>query len=114
MGVVEIDSSDGPVALWVGWLLDDLHNAIALQLRHAVGLGIFHLGKQNLSALPLMAEALRGVADRILQNVVAQNQANRIARREMLGQAQRLRDAARAILIGIVQLFEAKLAAISK
>ncbi len=55
-----------------------------------------------------------GFADGVFEDVVAEDQADAVAAGEVLGQAQGLGDAAGAVLIGVVEVFEAELAAVAE
>ena len=70
------------------------------------------LFQQNLGAGPLLLEILRHVPDAAFDDVVAQDHADRFAVGEMLGQAQRVGDAAFALLVGVVQMLQTEFLAI--
>src|SRR5438045_9532126 len=61
-----------------------------------------------------MAETLARFPDRVLENIVAKNQQDRIAAREILGQSQRLGNSSRTFLIGVIRGLQPRLAAISQ
>src|SRR5688572_15243613 len=84
LAVVEIDPDDGPVALRVRRLLHDPHDAFPLHFRHAVGLRILDLREQDLRALALVTESPDRFLQRVLDDVVAEDQADRVAVGEVL------------------------------
>jgi len=59
-----------------------------------------------------VSEAFDGFADGVFDDVVAEDQADRVVLGEVLGQAQCLRDAAGTLLIRVVQVLEPELAAV--
>ena len=65
-----------------------------------------------MGALRLAAEAVGRLADAAFDNVVAQDDADLLPIGEMFGQRQRVRDAAFAFLIGVVDVLESEMLAI--
>ena len=53
--------------------------------------GVLHLRQQDLGALSLVPKSPDAFADRVLNDVVAENQADRLPLGKMLGQRQRAR-----------------------
>ena len=61
-----------------------------------------------------MAEGLHRVADGALDDVISENHADLLAVGEMLGQGQRIGDAAFPLLICVVEVIEAELLAVGE
>ena len=62
----------------------------------------------------LLLEVLHGLADIVFNNVVAEDDADRLAGGEILRQTQGFGNAAFAFLIGIIQMLQPKIAAVSQ
>src|SRR5436190_1865150 len=77
----------------LGLLLDD-DQAVVFDDRHAVGLRVLDLLQQDPGAALLAAEVLDVRRDRLAQDVVAQDDDALLAVDELLGQSERLGDAA--------------------
>jgi hypothetical protein len=70
--------------------------------------GVLDPGEQDLSAARLCGERLDVRPDAVLDDVVAEHDDDAVVVGEMLGQAERLGDAALAFLVGVVELLEAE------
>jgi hypothetical protein len=70
------------------------------------------LFEQNSCAALLLLERFDCVGDRLLQNVIAQDHADLVTVREVLGQRQRVGDAAFTFLIGVIQIFQSEFLAV--
>src|SRR5208283_5858776 len=88
----------------------DVDDAAVGNLGHAEALGIGDFLEEDFSAALLPAELLDGLADAFLYDVVAQDHAGFLAFREILGQLQRVGDAALAFLIAIADNGKSELA----
>ena len=97
-------------------LLDDPRRRLSpVDLGHAEALGVGHLLEQDLRARLLLAEVRRTAArDVLLDDVVAEHDADRLAVGEVLAEPERVGDAALALLVGVVQVLEPELAAVAE
>ena len=78
-------------------VLDDRHAQVTQMLR------VFHLLEQDPGAALLAREVLDVRLDRVLHDVVAEHHDELVAVDEVLGQAERLGDAAGLGLVGVAQ-----------
>ncbi len=92
----------------------DAEHAIAAQFGDAKAVGVINFFQQNLRAAFLLCKTFHGVADVILNDVVAKNDADRIASGEIFRQAQRFGDSAFAFLVGVIQMLQAEIASIAE
>ena len=97
----------------LGFLLDAQH-VFAANFRNAKSLRVRDFLQKDLRAPSLLSEILDSAANVVLDDVVAQNYANRLAGGKVLRQAQRLSDAAFAFLIGIIQMLQSEIPAVSQ
>ena len=95
-------------------LLFDADDAVAGDFGHAEALGVRHFLEQDVGALGLLAETVRGRQDVALDDVVAQHHADLLAVGEMFGQRQGVGDAAFAFLVGVVDVLQAELLAVGQ
>src|ERR1700730_4665600 len=107
--VVHIDADHGGVGLWPLRLFFDADDALTANFGNPESFRVFDFLEEN-SCTPLLApELLDGVANAAFNDVVAKDDAQLLAVGEVLGQAQRFRDAALAFLIGEVEMRQAEL-----
>src|SRR6266568_6847536 len=92
--VVEVDAGHGEVALRIPGLLHDPGDLVALHLGHPEALRVLHGLQHHLRALPLLGEASREGGEVVLEDVVPQDDADRLLAGEVLREPARLGDAA--------------------
>ena len=118
VGVVEVDAGHGELARRRVRLLDDaLHAAVAVELRHAEVAQVLDvaLGREDDPAAALLPlEVLDDVLDRALEDVVGEHHADTVAADEALGEAERLGDAARLLLVPVGEPVDAELLAVAE
>ena len=86
----------------------DAHDAAAVELRHAEALRVGDFLQKYLRAAALMAISAHGRAYVALDDIIAEHDADRLARGEMLDQRKRVGDAAFAFLISVIEVLEAE------
>jgi hypothetical protein len=110
--VVNVDAGHREAAPGLEGLLLDAGDAAVLEHRDAEALGIVNLGEQDARPPPGIPSHHR--PDALLEDVVAENDAERLAVGEVLGQGERVRDPALALLVRVVDVVEAELAPVAQ
>src|SRR5579884_3406923 len=93
-------------------LLFDANDSAACNFSDTKAARIGDLLEQNLSARRLPAEIFGGFQNILLNDVVAQNDAQPVAVRKVFGQREGVRNAAFAFLIGVAEVLQAELLAV--
>src|SRR5580698_3629550 len=112
--VVHIDAGDREIRFGRFGFFFYSNDATVADLGDAEALGVLHFFQQDLGAGFLPLKIFRHVPDTALDDIVAQDDADAAAIGEMLGQAQGVRDAAFAFLIGVVQMLQAEFLAVGQ
>src|SRR5215212_8545656 len=110
VAVVHVDADDRVVRLRLLRLLLDADHAAAVEFGDAEALRVVDLLQEYLGAAALVSVRAHGLADVALDDVVAQDDADRLAVGERLAEVERRRDAALALLIGVVEVAQAEVA----
>src|SRR5512141_1453091 len=87
---------------------------VTVEFRHAEPLRAGYLFEEYLGTLALFLVFVGGRPDIALDNVIAEDDADRFVIREVLDQRQRIGDAAFALLIGVIYLLKPKVLAVPK
>ena len=105
---VEVQAGDGVGALGLGGLLlDGDGTALAVELHDAEALGVVHVVAEDRGAarLGVLDGLLEMAAEPVaVEDVVAEHQGARLAGDELLADGERLRQAVRARLLGVVEV----------
>ncbi len=83
--VVHVNPNDRQVALGLGWLLLDPHDAAIFDLGHTEPLWIGHLLEQNLGPVALSEELSHGTSNVVLDDVVTQDDDDLVTFGEVFG-----------------------------
>ena len=100
-GGEHVDADEREVRGGLGRLLDEPLDAVAVELGHAVVLGIVDGRQQDQRVGPARAEGLDEIGDPALQEVVAEVHDERLAVEVRLGGQRRVRQAARPVLLDV-------------
>ena len=106
--IVEIDAAHGIVARRHGRLFVDPDDARSVERRHPEAFGIRNLLEEDSRSRRLFFKAARVGPDVVLEDVVAEHDADPVAVGEIFAQSQRVGDPAFAVLIRIVDVLEAE------
>ena len=93
------------------------HTSVAVELRHAEVAQVLDvaLGREDDPAAALLPlEVVDDVLDRALEDVVGEHHADTVAADETLGEAERLRDATRLLLVPVGEPVDAELLAVAE
>src|SRR5262249_35579429 len=112
--VIHVDADHREARLWFFGLFLNTNDPVAIEHGHAEPFGIGNFPQDNAGALRPLGEFLAGADDVSLNDVVTQDHADRPTVRKMLRQAERIRDPAFSLLIGVVDVLEAKILATAK
>jgi len=112
--VVEINPDDCELGFRLLWLLFNANHAVSPQFRHAETLRVGNFLQQNLCSVALFFELFDSMADVRFDNVVAQDYADGIVASKIFSQAECLRDPTLSLLVRIIDVFQAKIAAIGQ
>ncbi len=82
----------------LAWLLDEPHDAVAIQHRDAETLGLGHAREEDLRVRPVKFELLHEAADPLEQHVVAEVHHERLPRNELARGQHRVRQPERRFL----------------
>src|SRR2546423_823622 len=108
--VIHINPYDGVPGLRLRGLLLDAQDFPTVEFGHAEALWVGHLLEKDFRAAALVSVRPRGLADVLLDDVVAEDDADRLAVGERLAQGERRGDAALALLVRVVDVLEAEVA----
>src|SRR5256714_1539153 len=108
--VVHVNPYDGVLRLRLFGLLLDAQDFATVEFGHAEALRVGHFLQKDFRAAALMSVRPRGLADVLLDDVVAEDDADRLAVCERLAQGESRGDAALALLVCVVDVLEAEVA----
>src|SRR5262249_37607485 len=113
-GVVEVDTSDGKIGLGRLRLLFDAKNAAVGEFRATEALRIVDFLEKDVGTFGLIFEGFRGGDNIVLNDVVAQHDADFLAFDEGLSETQGVSDATLAFLVGVVDSVQIEILAVGK
>jgi hypothetical protein len=95
---IAINSGHSKIRWWIFRLFDYANDLHPIHFRNSETLGVFYFLQQNMRRILTRHKLLDERRKRILENVISQNYANRLARRKSFRKRESLRDAAGFIL----------------
>src|SRR5207237_10156060 len=101
-GIVEIDAGNGEIGFWILRFFLDTKNSTIGNLGTAETLWIRNFLEKNVRSGSLLRKMIRGADDVVLDDVVAQNDADLLAFNERFSKTQRVRDSAFSFLVGVM------------